>query len=374
MKLLFCGDIMPGGVLPYQERYIDDNLHAYMKGFDLRVGTLECAIGSNFLPAPEKLKDNGGNNNICFARDEDFFRIKELGFDALSLGNNHSFDLGEAGLKNTIRHLCENNIAFFGAGMNLAEASTPAVIKLQDQTLCFIGCCIKGLSPVKVIAATECSYGVYQPTIEELVKQINSLSGRYDKLIVMPHWGEEHILLPPYKCVEYAKKMIDAGADAVFGSHSHRVSTNLNYKGKPIIYGLGNFLYPDTCLEPPRPFYYPESTEEMKSLRLCVNYPKSVRERRLLVWSEDSRVGIAAAVTIDQKKLDVERILIRMGKDNVLRFLKNDSKTKNLLLKIGIYFASVFTQPTIYRLSYRLTWRIAAYINTRNLGDFKKDI
>ena len=190
----------------------------------------------------------------------------------------------------------------------------------------------------------------------------------------MPHWGEEHILLPPYKCVEYAKKMIDAGADAVFGSHSHRVSTNLNYKGKPIIYGLGNFLYPDTCLEPPRPFYYPESTEEMKSLRLCVNYPKSVRERRLLVWSEDSRVGIAAAVTIDQKKLDVERILIRMGKDNVLRFLKNDSKTKNLLLKIGFYFASVFTQLTIYRLSYRLTWRIAAYINTRNLGDFKKDI
>ena len=105
MKILFCGDVMPGGVLPYQDVFLDNTLKVYLNSFDLRVGTLECAIGTNLQPAPEKLKENGGNNNICFARDEDFYRIKELGFDLMSLGNNHSFDLGEEGLINTIRLL-----------------------------------------------------------------------------------------------------------------------------------------------------------------------------------------------------------------------------------------------------------------------------
>ena len=149
MRILFCGDIMPGGVLPYQDKYIDESLRAYLKAFDLRVGTLECAIGTNIPPAPEKLKENGGNNNVCFARDEDFFRVKNFGFDIMSLGNNHSFDLGEEGLKNTISHLQKNGIAYFGAGKNLEEASAPAVIQKQGQTLCFIGCC--HCCPLKIV-------------------------------------------------------------------------------------------------------------------------------------------------------------------------------------------------------------------------------
>lgn len=131
MKILFVGDVMPGGVLPYQKRYIDEALKEYMEGFDLRIGTLECAIGTHIPPAPEKLKENGGNNNVCFARDEDFFRIKELGFNVMSLGNNHSFDLGESGLKNTIRRLEENGIGYMGAGMNKQEAAKPYVIEQE---------------------------------------------------------------------------------------------------------------------------------------------------------------------------------------------------------------------------------------------------
>jgi len=88
---------MPGGVLPYQNQYISSNLFAYMRVLDLRVGTLECAIGTDLPPAHEKLKENGGNNNVCIASGGNFFRIKELGFNIMSLGNNHSLDLGEEG-------------------------------------------------------------------------------------------------------------------------------------------------------------------------------------------------------------------------------------------------------------------------------------
>ena len=77
MKLLFCGDVMPGGVLPYQKEYITSELRDFMAGFDARIGTLEAAIGTN-LPF-DPIKENG-RQNIVYARDEDFYRVKELGF------------------------------------------------------------------------------------------------------------------------------------------------------------------------------------------------------------------------------------------------------------------------------------------------------
>ena len=46
IKLLFVGDIMPGGVLPYQDKYANDDVISYLHSFDFRIGTLECGVGS----------------------------------------------------------------------------------------------------------------------------------------------------------------------------------------------------------------------------------------------------------------------------------------------------------------------------------------
>ena len=374
MRLLFCGDIMPGGVLSYQDQYIDNDMRQYLASFDCRIGTLECAIGTSIAPAPEKLRENGGSDNVCFARDEDFYRVKELGFNVMSLGNNHSFDLGEEGLRNTIQKLIDNNISYFGAGMNLAEASAPAIIQMEGMEICLLGCCIKGLSPVKLIVATENSYGVYQPTIEELVEQIKSLRCQYDKVIVMPHWGEEHILFPPYKCVDYALRMINAGADAVFGSHSHRISTRMAYKGKPVYFGLGNFLYPDNCLKPPRPFFYPHSSEELNNMRRCINYPRSVSANTIVVWSEDSRVGLVAETTIDKQHIKACCRFVRMGNDNILKLYKKDSILKSFFMQFFLYpLINIIALPPIYKPFKSLIWRMAR-LRLRCLGDFRKNI
>ena len=75
-KIAFLGDVCPGGVLPYQTEYVDKRLLTYLQQFDLRICTLEGAIGSGFEYEPSKLSQNGGNNNINFIRDEDVFRLK----------------------------------------------------------------------------------------------------------------------------------------------------------------------------------------------------------------------------------------------------------------------------------------------------------
>ena len=130
---------MPGGVLPYQTAYIDKDLQDYMSRFDFRIGTLECAIG-NDLPYDEVKMQ--GRMNIIYARNEDLFRIKEMGFDVVSLANNHVWDMGEAGLRNTMRQLDELGIRYCGAGMNIEEATRPVVLQKEGVSVAILAYCM----------------------------------------------------------------------------------------------------------------------------------------------------------------------------------------------------------------------------------------
>ena len=141
MNILFCGDIMPGGVLAYQKEYISNEVIAYMQNFDLRIGTLEAAIGTNLSYDGVKMQKRC---NIIYARDEDFFRVQEMGINVVSLANNHVFDLGEEGLRNTIALLEENGIQYCGAGMNIEEASKPAILSVENKSIAILACCMYG--------------------------------------------------------------------------------------------------------------------------------------------------------------------------------------------------------------------------------------
>ena len=57
------------------------------------------------------------------------------------------------------------------------------------------------------------------------------------------HWGWENEALPSARQQELAHRLIDAGADAIIGAHPHVTQGAEMYRGKPIIYSLGNFLF-----------------------------------------------------------------------------------------------------------------------------------
>ena len=289
MKLLFCGDIMPGGVLPYQVSYVDPGLKAYMQGFDFRVGTLESAIGTGLPFDPVKMQ---GRQNIVYARDEDFFRVKELGFDVVSLANNHVWDLGEEGLRNTIGILERNGIQYCGAGMDIGEASRPAVLEKDGQRIAVLACCMYGSSYLgHVQLAGKDKAGVNPLDMEEVLRAIEAARKRYDRVVVMPHWGREYTYKPLSKCVTMARQMIDAGADAVLGSHTHQVQPFLKVRGKPVCFSMGNFLFPDFYMYPPRPVWYPEKGEDLSAVKDVVGYPFPIAEPIRQVWNPVSRYG-----------------------------------------------------------------------------------
>lgn len=339
---------MPGGVLPFQEKYVQEDVLAYMRSFDLRVGTLECAIGNDLAFDESKMN---AEMNIVYARNEDFFRIKELGIDIVSLANNHIYDLGEAGLKNTIECLKCNNIRYVGAGMNIDEASSPVIIEKDGITVAIFACCFYGLKPVWVTAASSTSSGIWQTDINTVCHKITKAKKQYDYVIVMPHWGIELKYFPPIEYYQYAHRMVDAGADSILGSHTHILGPLWKYKKKPICYSMGNFLFPDFCMQVPKPQFYPKDIEEFQSLKRMWFYPKDFSSPVISVWKGRNRIGIMVSVNINKKRIVSRLRLSKLTKDNILE------------LYTGLNSKIVRIRIIIWKLLY-------SYINFRFVNGF----
>jgi poly-gamma-glutamate capsule biosynthesis protein CapA/YwtB (metallophosphatase superfamily) len=73
-------------------------------------------------------------------------------------------------------------------------------------------------------------------------EDIERLRSRVDLILVMPHWGKEYIATPEPQQVDLAHAALDTGADLVIGGHAHWPKGIEIYEGKPIFYGVGNFL------------------------------------------------------------------------------------------------------------------------------------
>lgn len=313
MNILVCGDVMPGGVLPFQDNYISKDLMAYLKTFDFRICTLEAAIGDNIPFDTTKMNDR---MNIIYARNQDLQKVKEMQFDVVSLANNHIFDLGEAGLLNTINQLDVLGIKHCGAGLNIAEASAPAIIEKDGEKIAILAYCMFGNKYLGYVElASKEKSGVNPLVIEKVIEDIKLAKSKYDFVIVMPHWGMEYQYLPLDESIGMAKKMVDAGADGVFSSHAHNIQPRIKYKNKPIYFGLGNFLFPDYFMFPPRPIWYP-SPIESTNIPKEVGYPDKIEKPIISVWNGRSRIGMCSEVKLSGEKIYDHYHLTYLSEDN----------------------------------------------------------
>ena len=325
---------MPGGVLPYQSEYISSGLKEYMSGFDFRIGTLEAAIGSGLAFDPVKMN---GRQNIVYARNEDFFRVKEMGFDVVSLANNHVWDLGEEGLVNTIKLLNENGIRYCGAGLDEDEASRPAVVEKDGLSVAFLAYCMYGTPWLGYVElAGKEKAGVNPLNIEKVEADIREAKHTYDKVIVLPHWGREYKYEPLPDCISMAKRMIDAGADAVLGSHTHQIQPLINYKGKPVCFSMGNFLFPDFYMFPPRPIWYPEANYDLESIKDVVGYPFPIKDPIRQVWNTVSRYGCTISINFENNKTETRSQFVHLSDKNIAGLSELDNSIRFQLKKAGL--------------------------------------
>ena len=198
------------------------------------------------------------NNEFCFsergqkAPDKQYtFRVNpsyvslfnDLGVDIAGLANNHVLDFGHDALTDTFTTLTNAGIDYTGAGNSLDEASK-LIIKTDDKGRTYGFLAASHVIPVgswNVLNSQPGEFCFYDET--DLLNAIKAADSQVDYLFVMVHWGVEHTTeLTDYQAND-GHKMIDAGADAVIGMHSHCLQPVEMYNGKPIFYSLGNFIF-----------------------------------------------------------------------------------------------------------------------------------
>ena len=165
-------------------------------------------------------------------------------FTAFTLANNHTDNQGAAGFAETQKHLDENKIQYFGHPdpRELADVcdviTVPARVVMNNQK-----------TETASLPVAMCGYHgfIRRPPPEAI-----AVMQRYSHImpvIAMPHAGKEYVAAPDQLKTELYRSMIDSGADVVIGDHPHWVQTTESYKGRLIVYSMGNFIF-DQQLRP----------------------------------------------------------------------------------------------------------------------------
>ncbi|MBQ9264953.1 MAG: CapA family protein [Clostridia bacterium] len=151
------------------------------------------------------------------------------GIDALNTVNNHCLDYFESGYQDTLNTLDGLNIRHFGTLYpdTRREQEQLGVYEIKGVTLGAVGFSYPQMGDLPAIAA-----------------RIARLKERgCDLVIVSLHWGREVSTTPKNWQVTLAQRIIDAGADVIWGHHPHILQQVQFYKGKPIFYSTGNFTF-----------------------------------------------------------------------------------------------------------------------------------
>lgn len=163
------------------------------------------------------------DKQFAFKADKSYAEILTDGFvEAANLANNHSKDYGEQSYNDTMDALDEAGITNFGY-------DRVAIKKVKGIKV--------GLVGTYVLAD---GLGVK----DSMEKNIQDLKDEGAQVIIASfHWGEEKAEYPNDVQVELAHAAIDAGADLVLGHHPYVLQGIEQYKGKNIVYSLGNFCF-----------------------------------------------------------------------------------------------------------------------------------
>ena len=238
VTIAITGDVMLGRsvnqqLLASSDRFPFNNTADYLKSFDLTVGNLECVVSTLGQPEPGK--------EFTFEADpKAFARIQAAGFDIMSVANNHSGDYGKAAFMDMLGALPAYGVTPLGGGATLAAAHRPVIRKMRSATVGFLAYCEIG---PETFAATTTSPGHAWLEPDLVRADVAATRPQVDFLIVFTHWGIEYQPQEDADQQAMARVAIDAGADLVVGAHPHIIQPNDSYKGKPIIYSLGNFVF-----------------------------------------------------------------------------------------------------------------------------------
>lgn len=246
ITLSFIGDVSLADnyqIMPkYTERQagikgiLDDGVIDILNKADITIANNEFTISTRGTP----LK----NKTFTFRANPDNLKVyTEMGVDLVTLANNHVYDFGEEAFLDMLDALDNFGMPHIGAGKNINEASKPYYFVIMGRKIAFVNAS-RAEKNIMTPGATETSSGVlrcYNP--DKFIETIKEAKSNSDYVIALVHWGKENYHTLEDEQIETAKMYIDAGADAIVGSHAHVLQGMEFYKDKLIAYNLGDFIF-----------------------------------------------------------------------------------------------------------------------------------
>lgn len=241
MKISICGDVCPGFSNDIWVSGDTDTLfHDVPTAFadsDRVIVNLECALTDSNTPI-KKLGAPIKASPLCAEV------LKRVGVTDCALSNNHVFDLGIQGIKDTIEAVENAGLNHTGFGENYEDARKNLVMEKDGLSVAFVNVC-------------EHEYGYAMPDrmgargfdVYDTMSDIRKAKETSDYVVVLYHGGKEQSIYPSPRLRKQSQEMIRQGADVVLCQHSHCIGCYEQYAGGHILYGQGNFhfinMYPN---------------------------------------------------------------------------------------------------------------------------------
>jgi poly-gamma-glutamate synthesis protein (capsule biosynthesis protein) len=245
VRLVFAGDVMlddgPGRTIAAGGDPLAP-FDAFLRDADYTIGNLECPIATTGSPMDSKIYTFRANPRVL--------PVLRGRFDALAVSNNHAGDYGRAAFVETIEHLHASGIAAFGGGRDLRTAHAPLWIERGGLRIAVLG--YTEFKPRAFEAGATWPGVAWSDDVEVIADIRAARQAGADVVIPFLHWGWEREPEPGERQRTLARRLIEAGADAVVGGHPHVTQGADVWRGKPIIWSLGNFVFDGFDLPPAR--------------------------------------------------------------------------------------------------------------------------
>lgn len=239
---LFCG----GDVnLGRRQNYLSKIKKAFvdideMTAADCRMINLECVI------ATQGEQSFDWHYFYLRARPEQTNILTKYKIDIVTTANNHACDYGTEAMLEQITYLDTAGILHTGTGKNFEEAIKPVYKKVGNITLAIFSVDTRrrrGAASFDRPGTAYFQFNNFKTWKTFLENKIRQAHEKADVVILCPHWGKNLTVRPSELQRKFGRIFIDMGADVVLGCHAHYYQGVENYKNRPIIYDMGDFLF-----------------------------------------------------------------------------------------------------------------------------------
>ncbi len=212
-------------------RVFDQELCGFIRGYPVSIFNLEDPI-TDARKGCVKWGPYGVGSELALEQ------IEELGFSLATFATNHTYDMRNQGIRDSIDLCANHGIKVFGAGLDPESAARPMRIEADG-----IKISILNFSRCEFNCSNISHGGANSLDLIDNCRDIIKEKQSSDFVLVIVHDGVDTYSLPYPLLRKQMRFFADMGADAIVLHHSQRVSGYEVYLGKPIIYGIGNLLH-----------------------------------------------------------------------------------------------------------------------------------